>query len=71
MLRYHLIDEETRRRVGSYDNLQEAKDMVSQRPGSYFIHDEERDRYIFTEDGGMTWETEDASGEPTDKELDY
>jgi hypothetical protein len=59
-LRYHLIDEGTGKRVWSYDNLQEAKAKVSQRPEGFFIFDEERGLAIFTEDGGMTWEAEDA-----------
>ncbi|KKL83885.1 hypothetical protein LCGC14_1970320, partial [marine sediment metagenome] len=50
--------EDTGRTVARSDSLQLAKEAVVSQPGSYVIHDVERDLAIFTEDGGMTWETE-------------
>ncbi|KKN40689.1 hypothetical protein LCGC14_0730730 [marine sediment metagenome] len=63
---YTVTEAESGKRVASFPELRTAKEMVALRPEFYFILDEERGVTIFTEDGGMTWESEDYGEESTD-----
>ncbi|KKL83884.1 hypothetical protein LCGC14_1970310 [marine sediment metagenome] len=57
---FQVIDESRDGPVFETEELAVAKDLVRQRPGSYYIFDTESEVDIFTEDGGMTWETTGA-----------
>ncbi|KKN40698.1 hypothetical protein LCGC14_0730820 [marine sediment metagenome] len=55
--RYHVVRENDGLVVWTTDNLTEAKGKVARHPNADYIFDTETEVDIFTEDGGLSWET--------------